>query len=402
MKIYILRNFAALAVTALFALANPTITPAYADCASPTGVEGEQVYNLTYKTMQFCDGSNWYSMKAAASGALPIACNPGETAQWNGTVWVCASGGATSTDTGLLSLQLAATRITVSNGWTDPLTAETDIDTAQNMGVTYVSSGGGYYHNPGAYNEVALVSGMLTNAGTMSGWTPANLVNNILPSEYGFYHPASGAEVKVDLGNGNAKEIRKVRFAMGGTQQGGDWSILYSDDGTNYTSTGETLTIPVNTGGTYASPVWHEKAISAYGVHRYWKLALSNSVTGDGGYQEMELFESLAPANMTVISKNAVSATTAPSTGRLQVQINDISTTAVANTDFKGYISRDNGTTWTQGTLALVQTLSDGAEVYGFDNLNLTSQPSGTAMRWKFTTHNAKEIQLHGLVLQWQ
>lgn len=41
---------------------------AYANCASPNGEEGEMVYNLSYKTMQFCDGNNWYSMKAANSG----------------------------------------------------------------------------------------------------------------------------------------------------------------------------------------------------------------------------------------------------------------------------------------------------------------------------------------------
>lgn len=60
MKSYIFRNAVMLAaLISSLALANP----AYADCASPTGVEGEQVYNTTYKTMQFCDGNYWYSMK---------------------------------------------------------------------------------------------------------------------------------------------------------------------------------------------------------------------------------------------------------------------------------------------------------------------------------------------------
>ena len=37
--------------------------PSYADCINPAGIEGDQVYNSTHKTMQFCDGTNWYSMK---------------------------------------------------------------------------------------------------------------------------------------------------------------------------------------------------------------------------------------------------------------------------------------------------------------------------------------------------
>ena len=38
----------------------------YAACGSPTGLEGEVIYNTDYATMQFCDNTNWISM--AASG----------------------------------------------------------------------------------------------------------------------------------------------------------------------------------------------------------------------------------------------------------------------------------------------------------------------------------------------
>lgn len=36
---------------------------AQAACSSPAGEAGEQIYNADYKTMQFCDGTNWISMK---------------------------------------------------------------------------------------------------------------------------------------------------------------------------------------------------------------------------------------------------------------------------------------------------------------------------------------------------
>lgn len=36
--------------------------PALADCANPAGVESQIVYNADYKTMQFCDGTDWVNM----------------------------------------------------------------------------------------------------------------------------------------------------------------------------------------------------------------------------------------------------------------------------------------------------------------------------------------------------
>lgn len=41
---------------------------AQAACSNPAGEAGEQIYNADYKTMQFCDGTNWISMKGGAVG----------------------------------------------------------------------------------------------------------------------------------------------------------------------------------------------------------------------------------------------------------------------------------------------------------------------------------------------
>ena len=43
---------------------------AQAGCPNPNesggeSPEGAQVYNLDHKVMQFCDGTNWYSMKGS-------------------------------------------------------------------------------------------------------------------------------------------------------------------------------------------------------------------------------------------------------------------------------------------------------------------------------------------------
>lgn len=57
-----------------FALCFLTATNAYAACSNPAGEEGKNIYNTTHKTMQFCDGTDWWSMKsggATSSGGGP-------------------------------------------------------------------------------------------------------------------------------------------------------------------------------------------------------------------------------------------------------------------------------------------------------------------------------------------
>ncbi|MDD9912249.1 MAG: hypothetical protein OXR68_03075 [Alphaproteobacteria bacterium] len=43
------------------------IYAANAVCSNPAGEEGEQIYNLDHKVMQYCDGTNWQAMGAIQS-----------------------------------------------------------------------------------------------------------------------------------------------------------------------------------------------------------------------------------------------------------------------------------------------------------------------------------------------
>lgn len=63
-------------------------SPAYAaGCVTPTGVEGEVVYNNTFHVMQFCDGTNWIS--TASGGGIGVTDgNKGDiTVTGTGTIW---------------------------------------------------------------------------------------------------------------------------------------------------------------------------------------------------------------------------------------------------------------------------------------------------------------------------
>ncbi len=88
----------------LAALSVITMRPAFAaPCSNPDGVEGEIVYNTTYKVAQFCNGTNWIGMGLNASPTdndtlASLGCSSGEIPKWNGTAWACAAddGGATA------------------------------------------------------------------------------------------------------------------------------------------------------------------------------------------------------------------------------------------------------------------------------------------------------------------
>lgn len=56
-------------VLALLGLMVFTATAAQAACTDPAGNEGNQVYNSTYKVMQFCNGTNWISMASTFTSA---------------------------------------------------------------------------------------------------------------------------------------------------------------------------------------------------------------------------------------------------------------------------------------------------------------------------------------------
>jgi hypothetical protein len=102
-------------------------------------------------------------------------------------------------------------------------------------------------------------------------------------------------------------------------------------------------------------------------------------------------------SDMTLIN-SGLTASTAPSTGRISVQAEFVDS-ATVNTDLTAEISRDDGTTWT------AVTLSAGASNGGFTlyegSADISGQPSGTSMKYRVKTLNTKEIRVSGVVLRW-
>jgi hypothetical protein len=107
-------------------------------------------------------------------------------------------------------------------------------------------------------------------------------------------------------------------------------------------------------------------------------------------------------SNMVAVS-TSTTASAAPDKGDLVMMYEDTAGTATINTDIKGYVSRNGGTTFTEGTL-----VSEGAlgtsKIVAFHDLDISGQSSATAMRYKITTHNqsaSKETKVTGVALGW-
>lgn len=125
----------------------------------------------------------------------------------------------------------------------------------------------------------------------------------------------------------------------------------------------------------------------------------SNSVLGTNGGDTSIAY---TPASMTLVS-NLTTAQATPTTGDIVMTYTDGVGTATVNTDLKAYVSRDDGTTWTQATLSSEGT-TGGHTILAAHNVDISSQPSGTSMRYKIETLNqsaSKETRIQAVSLGW-
>ena len=98
-------------------------------------------------------------------------------------------------------------------------------------------------------------------------------------------------------------------------------------------------------------------------------------------------------------------ALSSPTYGEFVTLIENAYGTATLNTDIKGYVSRDSGTTFTQGTLVDEGTWGTNKKILGFHDLTITGA-AGTSMCYKITTHNqaasSKETRVYATSIGWR
>ena len=106
--------------------------------------------------------------------------------------------------------------------------------------------------------------------------------------------------------------------------------------------------------------------------------------------------------NMTLQS-NAYTAQAAPTTARIILDEYTAAGSSTLNTDIKAYASRDNGTTYTQITLANQGTIETNHRLLS-GSVDISGQPSGTSVKYKIETLNqssSKQTRVYGASMAW-
>ena len=108
--------------------------------------------------------------------------------------------------------------------------------------------------------------------------------------------------------------------------------------------------------------------------------------------------------NMTLVSTATTAEAGTTATGDLVILYTPTTGSTVLNTNLKAYVSRDNGTTYTQATLTGKGSYSGTTEIASAHNLDISGQPAGVAMRWKIETlvqSAALITRINGVSLGW-
>lgn len=266
-----------------------------------------------------------------------------------------------------------------------------------------ISLGGGFYDaaNKLIYNATA---GYSADLGTAAQHIGSAVVGGSVAGAYdgdttgsGFWGTANNpgnSYIGQNFGAGTERHIRRVRFATSNVNRTAfSVKVQYSDNGAAWTDVA--TFVPVAMSG-WDTPY----DLPATAVHRYWRVLQNAGTTGSGfdwECYEIEWLE-LASLDMTpwTVSYTALAA---PNAVRVYFIFEPVDA-VVLDADLKAWASRDGGTNYSQGPLAVVADLGSGKKLVAADCV-VGAQPSGTAIRVKVTTHNSKRLKVHELAGTW-
>lgn len=230
-------------------------------------------------------------------------------------------------------------------------------------------------------------------------WGKGSDVNNRWDINPGLFYIAVGGVVKASYTYGGASwtsdEWHHFAWVRSGT------SLKFFIDGVEQTATATAQAIGSN----------NIDLASAFAIgRRLWnadrdytgyidEVRISKGVARYSSDFSVETAEFPVRLNMTLKSAAATAAAQA-NKGRIFLFEEDVDAITV-NTDLLAYVSRDNGTTWTQVTLANLGAYDTGKNILG-GIAEISGQPAGTSMKYKIESANNKNFKLHGTGLLWQ
>ncbi|SMQ65822.1 hypothetical protein SAMN06295905_1325 [Devosia lucknowensis] len=147
--------------------------------------------------------------------------------------------------------------------------------------------------------------------------------------------------------------------------------------------------------------------LSGSDYNRFYKVSANEAaVANASGYTAtagtlalIRQIEVQTGSNNAIVRSAAFTAAAVPTKMKALINVREADA-AVAGTDYFLDCSRDGGTTWTAMVLTERYT-SGNLRVVEAAETDVSSQPSGTAVRWRFKTLNNKNVELHDLYLYW-
>ena len=128
-------------------------------------------------------------------------------------------------------------------------------------------------------------------------------------------------------------------------------------------------------------------------------------VTGDGGNGVVVIRYPLSYTDLTLQSTDT-EAESIPTKADMVMLVEDAGTgVGTINTHIKGWISRDSGTTFTQGTLVDEGDWGTDKRILAFHDLDISGQPSDQTMCYKITTHSSSAVydtKVHATSIGWR
>ena len=290
------------------------------------------------------------------------------------------------------------------DGISDVFTDESGVDTSASTDESYNATND-YYENLGAQTQISQGAGTVFG-GALSGGALANLFDGNTNQSYGagaYWSTNSVGYVGKYWGAGTPKTVSG--FKAWGTNNYGFVNntnptvtlTLYGSNSspanaTDGTSLGSMAFTDANSYA--ASKLTGITTTTAYEYH--W-VTISFVDAQLPMAAEFEFYETAAAANSVIVS-DTFTALSQPDTAFVTVWHEDVDSVTL-NTDFTIEVSRDAGTTWTAGTLALATTL--GADKIITCTIDISGQPAGTSMEYRAKFLNEKSQRLRGVGLQW-
>ncbi len=201
---------------------------------------------------------------------------------------------------------------------------------------------------------------------------------------------SAAAYIGYDFGVGVTKALTGFTIKQHAANQAiNSVKVQRSDNGSSWT---DVATVAIT-----ADTSLQTKSFTNTTAARYWRL-LANAETASGSWEVEEVGLTLSE-DLELISESFEAEAT-PTEGRVCIFLEEVDSITL-NTDLKAYVSRDDGTTWTQITLTNEGEYDSSKDILS-GSVSVSSQPSDKTMRYKIITDNLKVVKVHGASLSWK